>query len=96
MSYPYRIFLKHCSEVEILFLRIFLLFFSGEANIAYTDVPQNEILEVTADTKTVMNVTMNPLEKLEGFQEANKEESKVVAKNKNDKMNLEWDDAYIA
>lgn len=74
---------------------MFLLFFSGEANIAYTDVPENE-MEVTADTKTVMNVTMNPLEKLEGFQEANKEESKVAAKNKNDKMNLEWDDAYIA
>ena len=74
------------------------LFSSGDPAVVYTDIPENEP-EVVTDDITVMNVTMNPLEKFEDIdiQEKNEADDRVPApKAKNDKMNLEWDDAYIA
>lgn len=72
---------------------------SQETSVVYTDVPGNEA-ETSAEEKTSMNVTMNPLEILEKLdlpvEEKNGEESEPVLKTKKEKMTLEWDDAYIA
>ena len=58
-------------------------------------MPKEDAEPPAKEEETVLNVTMNPLEKFEETGEKDAEEDKKP-EAKPDKMNLEWDDAYIA
>ncbi|WP_411027288.1 hypothetical protein, partial [Salmonella sp. s54925] len=87
-----------CSCLFVFIILVVIIRFrSSDSSIIYADIPGHDPEISVEEEKTVLNVTLNPMGKFEDTDVKDETKDKKPGKEiKTEKMNLEWDDAYIA